>query len=263
MVRVTRLIPRRRDAHPSARRRHPFRLPQILPQLRIARMPNPPVLVQPQQLRRHRLRYAYALTLAPVPADGMGRRHGGRKINPANPRIWWWRGRGNNAIEEYSVVSPIEILLDYFELPIKRIVAVNTGTYWQSFVYVESTPKPPIGLYERDPKSQAKEMELFGYLLEEFGLYKGRPVTRAEYDDGAAVIDGKPQPIPGAVLRLRLVTPYNFLIASHESPINNSHFDARADEMLNGILKNTCSIQDLVNEVKKLPKRDRFDGYAS
>ncbi|HXI70672.1 MAG TPA: HNH endonuclease signature motif containing protein [Verrucomicrobiae bacterium] len=176
--------------------------------------------------------------------------------------LWWWRGLGNNSIDHYSVVSPNEILLDCDELPIKRVVAVNSGAYWQSFVYIETDPKPPIGIYEKNPESDARMMELFGYLREEYGLYKGRPVTRPEYDDGAAIIDGKPQQIPGAELRVRYITPYNFIIASQESPINNNHFDTRANEILNDILKGKSSVQEFANEMRKLPRRGDFDGYV-
>jgi hypothetical protein len=175
--------------------------------------------------------------------------------------LWWWRGLGNNSIDQYSVVSPDEILLDCYELPIKRVVAVNHGAYWQSFIYVETYPKPSIGLYGKNPEADSRVLELFGYAYEEYGLYKGRPITRAEYDDGAAIMDGKPQQIPGAQLRVRYTTSYNFVIASHESPINNSQFDVRADEILNDILKDKSSVQEFANEMRKLPKRGHFDGY--
>lgn len=175
--------------------------------------------------------------------------------------LWWWRGLGNMPIDRYSVVSANEILLDCYEFPIRRVVAANNGGYWHSFVYVETEPKPSIGLHEKNPESDSKMSELFGYVHEEYGLYNGRPVTRAEYDDGAAIIDGKPQQIPGAQLRVRYTTPYNFVIASQESPINNSHFDTRFDGILNDILKGKASVQQLANEVRQLPRRGRFDGY--
>lgn len=174
--------------------------------------------------------------------------------------LWWWRGHSTNSIDHYSAVSANEILLDCYELPITRVVAVNNSAYWQSFVYVEIDPKPPIGLYDHNPEVIARKLELFGYVHEEYGLYKGRPVTRAEYDDGAAMIDGKPQQIPGAQLRVRYTTPYNFIIASQESPINNSQFDAKADEILNDILKGKSTVQQFANDIRKLPRRHYFDG---
>ena len=85
--------------------------------------------------------------------------------------LWWWRGMGNNSIDSYSATSDSEILMDEQELPIRRVVAVNNGGYWQSFVYVEIDPKPPIGLYENNADSDSRMLESFGYLREEYGLY--------------------------------------------------------------------------------------------
>ena len=173
--------------------------------------------------------------------------------------LWWWRG-GNMSIDNFSVLSDVEVLLDYQEIPVKRVVAVNNGAYWQSFVYVETTPKQPIGIYKKNPESDSERMKLFGYLYEEYGLFRDRPITRAEYDDGAAIIDGKPVKTSGAELRSRYLSPYNFVIASHESPINSNEFDGRLEELLNGILGGTFTVQTLANEVQKLPRRRYTDG---
>ena len=62
-------------------------------------------------------------------------------------------------------------------------------------------------------------------------------VTRAEHDDGAAYIDGQLVDIRQRnELRVRFLTPYNFIIAAHDSPINNQDFDARIVELLNALL---------------------------
>jgi hypothetical protein len=63
-------------------------------------------------------------------------------------------------------------------------------------------------------------------------------VTRAEYDDGSAIIDGKPVDIRGRVaLRARYTSPYNFLIAPFMSPINNKDFDYVLQTYLNRLLQ--------------------------
>jgi hypothetical protein len=175
--------------------------------------------------------------------------------------LWWWRGRGNMPINQFEVISRQEVLIDCYEFPIKRIVAANHGAYWQSFVYVEIDPKPPIGLYEKNPDADSRMLELFGYLHEEYGLYEGHAVTRAEYDDGSAIINGTPQKIPGVQLRVRYITPYNFIIASQASPVNDSSFDIRFSEILKDILRKRLSVEDLANEIGKLPKLSDFDGY--
>ena len=173
--------------------------------------------------------------------------------------LWWWRG-GNMSIDSFSKLSDDKALVNCEEILINRVVAVNDGAYWQSFVYVETKPQQPIGLYVKNPESDSKMMEMFGYLHEEYGLYKGHPITRAEYDDGAAIIEGKPVKTSGAELRIRYLSSYNFVIASHQSPINNNQFDSRLEDLLNGILGGKHTVQTLAKEVQKLPKRSYIDG---
>src|SRR5436190_627006 len=172
--------------------------------------------------------------------------------------IWWWRGRSTMSIDRFATISNSEVLLNEEELLVRRVVAVNIGSYWQSFVYVETNPMPPVGIYESDPAADARRLELFGYVSEEYGTYQGRAVTRAEYDDGAAIIDGKPKQIPGAQLRVRFLTAYNFVIASQESPINNSDFDGPFEAMMNDILKGKLSVDELAERVSHLRKRRSF-----
>jgi hypothetical protein len=173
--------------------------------------------------------------------------------------IWWWRGGSTMPIEQCIVVGIDEILLDYQELPIQRVVAVNAGAYWQSFVYIETKAKCPTGLYPKlTSEKEAKLKEIFGYIHEEYGAFENRFVTRAEYDDGAAEIDGKPSRIDGVQLRVRYLTPFNLVIAPHESPINNRHFDSHFEELMNGILDSKYSVEDLAKEVLKLPKKDFY-----
>ncbi|HYL98161.1 MAG TPA: hypothetical protein VEZ90_04345, partial [Blastocatellia bacterium] len=90
---------------------------------------------------------------------------------------------------------------------------------------------------------------------EEYGLFEGRPITRGEYDDGAAEIDGRiVDTIGRAEHRIRYLTPYNFLIAAHDSQINNHDFDLRSEELLNLMLFGKAKLTDLVAEVDRLPK---------
>ena len=157
-------------------------------------------------------------------------------------------------IDNFDAVSDSEALINGEELPIKRIIAVNNGTYWQSFVYLETTPKAATGIYVRDPERDAAEVSRWGYISEEYGLYKEHQISRAEYDDGSAVLEGKPCLITGAQLRVRYLSPYNLLIASKASPINNSKFDEQFEVLMNAILTEKATVNDLITEVLKLPK---------
>jgi hypothetical protein len=166
--------------------------------------------------------------------------------------IWWWRS-GDLQIERFDRIDENTVLMDYQELRIRRIAAVNSGAYYQSFVYVEVEPENPTGLYNIDINS---DIEYWGYSREEYGLFEGKPISRAEYDDGAAVIDGKPVDLHGkAELRVRYLTPYNFIIAAQNAPINNGGYDKRRNEVLNEVLTGKLALEHLVDELHKLPKR--------
>jgi hypothetical protein len=81
-------------------------------------------------------------------------------------------------------------------------------------------------------------------------------VDRAQFDDGAAVINGRLENIRGrSELRERYVTPYNFVVAPQGSPINNSKFDKRLGEILDSMLKGADLLKELLDEIVRLPKR--------
>ncbi len=170
--------------------------------------------------------------------------------------IWWWRGTGNMYINRFKVISQDTVLIDIKELKIKRICAVNSGNYYQSYIYVEAAPMEPTGLYPSSKEHTEESINYFGYSSEEYGLYKEKYLaTRAEYDDNAMVIDGEPTDMgTDCELRVRYTSPYNFLIAAHESPINNSDADEHIKELLDGLLKGTSTFEKLDEYIKNLPK---------
>lgn len=169
--------------------------------------------------------------------------------------IWWWRD-GNLQIPSFRILSKNTVLLDTKELQIKRIAAVPSSDYYRAFVYIEAAPMKPCGLYEWDEEKIQKWVSDHGYAWEEYGLYKGKHhVNRAEYDDNAAIISGKLVKLDGDVeLRERYITPYNFVIASHLSPINNMIFDSKLCDLLDGMLAGDTDIIELKEEVRRLPK---------
>ncbi|HEY8161720.1 MAG TPA: caspase family protein [Methylocystis sp.] len=169
--------------------------------------------------------------------------------------VWWWRD-GNLQIESFSLQPNGLYLMDETELDIRRIAAAPGRAYWQSFVYVEAAGLPPSGAYKPNPERSKRTIEDFGYDYEEYGLVAGHhAVTRGEYDDGAAMVDGELHDIQHrAELRVRHLTPYNFLIAANGSPINNPAFDQTLAERLNGILENGDGLEDLAADIWKLPR---------
>jgi hypothetical protein len=59
-------------------------------------------------------------------------------------------------------------------------------------------------------------------------------------------------------LRIRYLTPFNFLIAAQFSPLNNVNADREVTALLNGILRGDRTLEDLTARVCELPKRSRF-----
>lgn len=177
-----------------------------------------------------------------------------RNEGTSDAPIWWWRGIQNSPIEKFEAIGDNISLRNEDELNISLLVAVNSGAYWQSFLYLESFPSQPCGLYEYERGYIDDRFSANGPFYEEYGEWRGKKITRAEYDDGAALIDGIPQRTAGAELRVRYLTPYNFLIAAQDSPINSKDFDRESEQLLNGILRQTATITDLLSAVSRLPK---------
>ena len=93
---------------------------------------------------------------------------------------------------------------------------------------------------------------------EEYAVYNGKNVTRTEYDDGAAVIDGKVVDMGNeAKLRIRYLTPYNFIICAQFNPINETKNDSIMKMFMDGILQGTYSINDIVKFVDGLYRHKR------
>lgn len=172
--------------------------------------------------------------------------------------IWWIRGSGNCDISRFERVTDDKFLMDGDEIKVKRIVVYAAGEYYKKFVYVETYPEEETGLYIKDDALVEEWTEKYGYYYEEYAEYENKKVTRAEYDDGAAVIDGKVVDLNGkAKLRTRYITPYNFIICAHFNPMNSSMYDDMLGKLLNGILKGKNSVEEIVEAVKKMPKHRR------
>lgn len=172
--------------------------------------------------------------------------------------IWWIRGSGNCDISRFERVTDDKFLMDGDEIKVKRIVVYAAGEYYKKFVYVETYPEEETGLYTKDDALVEEWTEKYGYYYEEYAEYENKKVTRAEYDDGAAVIDGKVVDLNGkAKLRTRYITPYNFIICAHFNPMNSSVYDDMLGKLLNGILKGQNSVEEIVETVKKMPKHRR------
>jgi hypothetical protein len=178
--------------------------------------------------------------------------------NLHNP-IWWFRGGSNLFISEFKKASSSKALLDTDEIKIKRVVAYSSTHYYRDFVYVETYPEEPTGVYEYNKEYIEEHKRMYGVCHEEYAVFENRMISRMEYDDGAAIIDGKVVDLKGmAELRIRYLTPYNFIICAHMSAINNTSYDSTMKALLNGILQGHNTVNDIIDYVETMP-RNRND----
>lgn len=151
------------------------------------------------------------------------------------------------------------------DLKIDHIVAVRKfHAKIKNFVYVQTLPDEPTGLYKYTENWLSEILkhnlkEEFGYFYyEEYGLWGDKLITREEFDDGATVIDGKPVPIIGALLRERYITPYNFVICSNDNVLNSGLVDWDATKVLDEILLGEKNVEGLIDFVGNLPKTNSW-----
>lgn len=172
--------------------------------------------------------------------------------------IWWFRGGSNLDIEKFSRISPSKFLMNTDEIEVKRIIVYVSPHYFRRFVYVEAYPESSIGIYGDVNQQFVDEMgRKCGEYHEEYAVYEGHAITRAEFDDGAAEIDGKIVDITGkAETRIRYLTPYNFIICAKWNPLNENRYDKTIESILNGILRGVRSIDELVTLVEKAPRHE-------
>ncbi|MEO8109003.1 MAG: hypothetical protein ABI594_03175 [Ginsengibacter sp.] len=171
--------------------------------------------------------------------------------------IWWFRELSSMYIENFEKLSKTKVLIGVKELEVKRMAVNIDRAYYKCFIYLEVKGEKQTGLYNIDGSDIKRHIETFGYSWEEFGLYKNIPITREEYDDGAAIIKGKVVETFGAKLRQRFLTDYNFLITGHDSPFNSQKFEKETDKYFDNILSGKVDAERLFEFLDTFQKRER------
>lgn len=168
--------------------------------------------------------------------------------------IWWYRSGSALFIKNFQILNRKKVLINFDEYKIEKIAAYRGKSYYRDFVYVQCFPDKPTGLYKYDSKFIESYIKENNEYTEEFGIYKGKLITRQEYDDGSAIIKGKPVRISGAELRIRTLTKYNFIITSKFSPYNCDNFHRNSDEYFIKLLNNEIQFDEFLNWMEKFPK---------
>lgn len=170
--------------------------------------------------------------------------------------IWWFRGGSHNGIRSFKKLSEAKCLINRKELNVDRIVVFRHPDKYRNFVYVKVNPEEPTGVYGEYDKNKIQEWKnRRGYFPEEYGLLNGEKITREEYDDASAVIDGNVVDASDAELRERYLTEYNLFIVPHNSPLNSKDLFKNSREYLDGILEGKYCLEDFLEVFLELPKK--------
>lgn len=178
--------------------------------------------------------------------------------------VWFFRAGAAEEILSFLRIGNNKVLMNTDELLIKRIVVYrDSGRYYGQYVYVEVEADKPCGCYSHNEDTMKYMVDTGGYYDEEFAVFKPfwylpeRKITRQEYDDGSAMVNGKPMRLHGrAELRLRYLTSYNFILAAKFSPFNCHEFDRTSGEYFKGMLKGSISVKQFDEYMMSFPKRD-------
>ncbi|MEO8172029.1 MAG: glycosyltransferase family 4 protein [Sediminibacterium sp.] len=151
--------------------------------------------------------------------------------------IWWFRAGESMDIEDFESLSETKCMIGGIELEIDKIAVYRSQMHYRSFVYLkakaEQSALPNTDIAQRI-ESQLSYKE---YAEEEFALYKGQAITREEFDDGSAIIDGRPVRFTEHPdLRTRFLTPFNMLICSQTSVYNTHSADSMLQDIMDGLL---------------------------
>ena len=178
--------------------------------------------------------------------------------------LWWW-GHGNNPIRSFEHIEGNLFLLDEWEeLKIIKIATMHFENDYRKAVYIETEASEPLDIEYPSEERRNQEIELRrgtmerrGFIYQDYCLVDGTiPVFMEAYEDGAAIINGKPVNVEGRVQsRSRYLTPYNLIIAPRQSPINNSSFDAKLEEYMKQLLQGKDVFDEMCNAIKWLPRR--------
>lgn len=188
----------------------------------------------------------------------LGRLLGGElRIGQSTP-IWMFRGGLSIGIKQFRQIGPETFLIGNHELKVSRLALCGSPLYYRNFVYVECDGLTPTGIDVRSAERLKEAIEEGTSIYEEYGLTNdGMLVTREEYDDGAVEREGKIiETSSRTELRLRYLTPFNFVLCAQMSPINNAQYDSRMGELLDRMLAGQDLLPTIIAEVNKLPRRD-------
>lgn len=188
-----------------------------------------------------------------------------KKIRGVVDPIWEYRGGEAAEIDSFKCIGWRKYRIGWHEMKIRRIAVYNdTGRYYGAYVYIEAEAQKPTGLYGKCSKEEILQLksQMRGYVNEEYCIYKPfwffkKLVTKQEEDDGSTTICGIPVKMKREDLefRFRYLTDVNFIVAAKGSPFNSRAFERTSRDVLNGILDDKVSMEQLNEYMLQFPKK--------
>ncbi|AWP28481.1 hypothetical protein [Paenibacillus sp. Cedars] len=163
-------------------------------------------------------------------------------------RLWWTQGSSDCPIENIRQLDEHIWIFDSSECRIEEIWVKKDSGLDHQYILLQCGPMPRFGIYED-----------FGQKTEEAAWFLDRYITRQEYDDGYAAIDGKVEKIDGrAEIRIREFERDFLFVATFANPINVDMNRNRNREVVDDVyhaIKDAGEI--LESELRKIDKLKR------
>ena len=174
--------------------------------------------------------------------------------------IWILRGNEGLHIDRFAYLGDRHFLIGWDVFNIKSLTVFrHSGLYYKEYVLINADPDEPTGLYDISEEWKAECLQSWGYVHEEYGVYtdnkqKEHLISRTEYDDDAAMIDGKIVTGLNADLRVRYITPVNYLLTAKYSAFNIPKFCHTSESLFNGLINKSLTIEQFHEYLMSFPK---------
>lgn len=158
--------------------------------------------------------------------------------------LWWFKSLANNPVSTLVKLPEDIWLVDCHECEIVDLwIYRNATKLAHQFVTLELAPRPPFGIYSsRDSERNS----------EEAGFFNGKYISRAEFDDGFALIDGEVIQLDGTEkIRIRNLKRSFLILAPNGSTFNN----VANDRQVHDIFKLLLSQENISSSILS-----KFDG---
>jgi serine/threonine-protein kinase len=165
--------------------------------------------------------------------------------NAVDLGLWWTQGSSDNHLDgKMRQLDDETWLIDYGEHKVQEIWIKKDDSLDHQYIMLHCAPMPSFGIYGD------KE-----YRYEEAAWFMDRYITRQEYDDGVAEIDGKSVELLGrAELRTRELEPDYLFIGTYANPINVDNNRSTVDWVYHAIKDKGLPIEEVLPKLDQLKR---------